>query len=71
MNALIAIGAYCLHYVCALWCWDIAKTKHRDEITWWFLGFFFGLFALLVIALLGEPRVKKSPIDEPTVREPP
>lgn len=42
------------HCVFALVCGAIAGDKNRSGITWLILGFFFGFFALIVIAYLPE-----------------
>ncbi|MCH9620916.1 MAG: hypothetical protein S4CHLAM20_03250 [Chlamydiia bacterium] len=47
-------------------CYSIAKKKKRNEFLWAFLGFFFGVFSLLVILFLpakkgSKQRVKETP----------
>lgn len=40
--------------VCAILCANIAKSKNREAGLWGVLGFFFGLIALIIIAVLDK-----------------
>lgn len=42
----------------AITCSSLAERKNRNQFLWGILGFIFGIFALLVIALL--PEVKNN-----------
>lgn len=42
-------------------CASIAKGKGRSPIAWGFLGLFFGLFALLLIAILPPLSPQNTP----------
>jgi hypothetical protein len=54
---------FCLWFVFALWCVDIARKKGRSQLGWFVAGMVFGLFALVAIALLG-------PATRPVVAQP-
>lgn len=41
---------------CAFICASIASSKHRSGLGWFFLGLIFGIFAVLVIAAVGDGR---------------
>ncbi|MBN2479699.1 MAG: DUF4339 domain-containing protein [Parachlamydiales bacterium] len=42
-----------ISWICfGLFCSNIAKSKNRSRLTWFFLGVFFGLVALLIIIFL-------------------
>ena len=43
---------------CALACVHIAKQKNRDTTVWALLGIFFGVFAIVLVAIL--PPAKDS-----------
>lgn len=43
--------------VCAWICYALAKDKNRNEVGWLFGGILFGIFAVIVIALL--PKLEK------------
>jgi hypothetical protein len=47
----IAFGAICGH---------IAQARGHDRVTWIVLGFFFGLVALVVLALLPEGKIDRK-----------
>ncbi len=38
--------------ICAFVCASMAKSKNRESGLWGVLGFFFGIFAVLILALL-------------------
>ena len=43
--------------VCALFAWlcvEMAKTRNRSTVIWGILGFLFGVFAVIVLALIGR-----------------
>lgn len=56
MEALLILFLVAIPIVCAFGCYRIALSKGRGAGLWGVLGFFFGLIALLIIALL--PSVK-------------
>jgi len=35
-------------------CYSLAGRKNRNQVGWAFGGFFFGIFALVLLALLGD-----------------
>ncbi len=37
-------------------CAEMAKTRNRDATVWAILGFLFGIFTVVVLALLGTAR---------------
>ncbi len=37
-------------------CSEMAKTRNRDTTVWAILGFLFGLFAVIVLALIGTAK---------------
>jgi uncharacterized membrane protein len=41
------------------WARKIAIRKNRGALFAWFMGFFFGLFAILVYALMDVKKIKK------------
>jgi len=43
---------FVLWIVIMVWIYNIAKRKGRHAVGWLILGFFFSLFALIVLALL-------------------
>lgn len=52
---MFAVAVWCL---CAFVCYQLAIQKNRDSITWTFIGFFLGVFA--VIALLVLPPLENK-----------
>ena len=53
MELFIFIG------VAALFGWlcsAMAKSRGRDPTGWWIGGFLFGIFAVIVLALIGQAR---------------
>lgn len=49
---------YCI--VCAAVCANMAASRHRPQGLWAFLGFMFGLFAILVLAAIGDDRPSRA-----------
>ena len=43
---------------CSLFCAFVAGQKNRDSVVWFFVGLFFGLFALIAIA--GSPPIRRD-----------
>ena len=37
-------------------CAEMAKTRNRNTTVWAILGFLFGLFAVIILALIGTAR---------------
>lgn len=53
MEIIISLIVWAL---CALGCYKIAEKNHRDTTIAAIMGFIFGIFAIIVYALIGEPK---------------
>ena len=53
MELIISLIVWAL---CALACYKIAEKNHRDTTLAAIMGFIFGIFAIVVYALIGEPK---------------
>ena len=42
--------------LCAVACYNIAEKNHRDTTIAVIMGFIFSIFAIIVYALMGEPK---------------
>jgi hypothetical protein len=57
---ILAIG-FVLNLIFATACALLARNKNRYTAGWFVFGFFFGLVALIIILLVGEPQIKRQP----------
>lgn len=53
MEIIISLIVWAL---CALACYKIAEKNHRDTTIAAIMGFIFGILAIVVYALIGEPK---------------
>ena len=44
---------------CAFYCGAVADSKGHDSVSWFFGGFFFGVFALIAVAGLDDKELKQ------------
>jgi energy-coupling factor transporter transmembrane protein EcfT len=62
-------------FIIAIWvlfafiCSKIAKRKGRNPVTWFYLGFFFGLLGLIIIALLPSRHFQNLSYQKATVSQ--
>lgn len=53
MEVIISLIIWAL---CTLACYKIAEKNHRDTAIATIMGLIFGIFAIIIYALIGEPK---------------
>ena len=60
LRLLESVIGFILWILVMVWIYNIAKRKGRHAVGWVILGFFFWLFALIIVALLPSKRTTDS-----------
>ncbi len=60
-SASVVITVLVVHgLIFGVFCQFVAYQKGRDGVTWFYIGFFFGVIALLALIGLGKPDAKEA-----------
>jgi len=59
-NAIGGVIGFVVWLIIMVWIYNLARRKGRHPLGWLVLGFFFSIFALIVLALLPSKRVTNA-----------
>lgn len=68
---LVLLFFVAIPVICASMCAKLAGQRGRDELSWRLLGFFFGIFALVLISILprNEENLQRSQVIAKEIRK--
>ena len=59
-NAIGGVIGFVVWLIIMVWIYNLARRKGRHPLGWLVLGFFFSIFALIVLALLPSKRTTNA-----------